>query len=430
MTRQEKANLGTPEDRLPPHDVRNEMAVLGCILHDNACFQTVVGSVKDSASLFYDLRCREAFEAMQRLHASTSPISTVSLYTEIGPTANLPFIAELMDASPSAAHLEYSLDRVRSAFVARKVIAACAGAIAEAFSSGGGEDVMTALSARIAETQQLLETKAAKPVGVVLRRCIDRYERMTLGPAQGLPTGFLSVDTIGGLTPGELILICGQTGLGKSTLALNILHSCVRIGIPAAVFSLEMSDEAWLDRLISLDLGIDRRAFRSKEHFTQGVLDRVAANVPRLGKLPLWLVDDPGIGSQEIARIAEALVSANGVRLVVIDYAQLVEPDASKDNREQQVAAIGRAARQMAQRLKVVCLMLSQLNDEGKVRESRALLHEAHMAITLTERDNGLWIVCSKGRDVQFNDFPVSFDALRCRLTQQSPVQHHNYESP
>lgn len=415
-------------DRLPPHDLLNEQAVLGCILLEPSCLEEITGACAEPGSLFYDLRHKVVFAALRSLRTSQEPISVLTLITELRKAntfdscGGLAYIAALPDATPSAAHLGYSLGEIQSKYVARRMIAACAEAVGEAYEKSGD---MAALLARLESDVLQISTgltrSEAKPAKEILRLCVDRYERLIAGQEAGIPTGFLPIDTNGGFFPGELVLVCGETGLGKSTLALNLMHTAFKAAIPTVLFSLEMSSEAWMDRLLSLDLGIDRRVFRNRSMFTEGILSVVAFNMNRISKLPLWASDDATAGVHDVRRIVKALVARQAVRLVVVDYAQIVSPPAY-DSREQQVAAIGRAMRSLAQETKTVVILLSQLNDEGKVRESRALLHEAHVCLTLQNRESRLWITCTKGRDMQFPDFPVDFNTLECKLTQASQL--------
>jgi replicative DNA helicase len=417
-------------DRLPPHDEQNEAAAIGCALLDSSCIDVLLSTAKEH-DFFYDLRHQIILSKIRALRESFQPVTVLSVATELRHSNQLEeaggmvYLSTLPDSTPSAAHLEYSLEVLRKKFIARRMIAACTEAAAQAYDhKGEADELIEAFRTRVNEAGTLIDAKEAQPAKVVLRRCVDRYERMLAGEETGIQTGYTAIDASGGLQMGELVLVCGQTGLGKSTFALNLVHSALRNSIPVALFSLEMSDEAWMDRLIALDLDIDRRAFRSRSIFTENVMRRIAVNMPRLSKLPLWLCDDAQSTVEDIRRVSKLLVERQRVRLVVVDYAQIVTPPRSIDSREQQVAYIGRSLRALAQETRCVFIVLSQLNDEGKVRESRALLHEAHVCIKLEERENNvIWAVCAKGRDTQFPSFPLEFDALTCSMKQASQTE-------
>ncbi len=423
--RRQKANLQPDTNRLPPHDLTAEQGVLGCILLSPACLIECEGAFSGQEGMFYDEKHQAIYKAMKAVEAGLDLVTLQAKLKDLGELeaiGGLSYLLSLPDATPSAANLDYYLAILKNKFIARKMLQACAQAVGMVYENEQSSELLDAFRSKINEVDDMLQTKDAKPARAVLNKCINRYEQMLMGNDQGLFTGFVAIDANGGLYPGEMVLVCGPTGYGKSTLALNLMHHSLKSQIPTAVFSFEMSDQAWMDRLLSLDLNIDRRAFRSKDRFNQGVLEKITKNVSKLSKLPLWVCDSPVSTVEDIRRTVKHLAAKNGVRLVVVDYAQIVTPPKSIDSREQQVAYIGRSLRSIAQETNAVILVLSQLNDEGKVRESRALLHECHMCMTLQSRDEKLWVTCTKGRDTMFPDFPLDFDPLFCRMTQSSQV--------
>lgn len=421
----------TDLDRVPPHDPQNEAAAIGCALLDSSCVDVLLGTAKEP-DFFFDLRHRTMLEVIRSLQTSFKPVNMLTVTTELNDSkrmdmaGGLPYVATMPDATPNAAHLDYALDKLRQKFIARRMIAACTEAVAQAYEhTGEADELIESFHNKVSEAGRLIEAREAKPAKEILRRCIDRYERIIAGEELGIATGFSAIDMQGGFQPGELVIVAGSTGMGKSTLALNLVHAAMRAGVGVGLFSLEMTDEAWMDRLLSLDLELDRRTFRSRSMFTEGVLRRIASNTPRLGKLPLWVCDDAQSTVEDIRRIAKVIIQRNHVRLLVVDYAQIVTPPKFIDSREQQVAYIGRSLRALAQETRAVVIVLSQLNDEGKIRESRALLHEAHLCLMMAEDSGRLWVRCAKGRDMQFPAFPVDFDPLKCRITQASQTDEH-----
>lgn len=421
-------------ETLPPHDSLNEQAALGCVLLDSSALDVLLSSVGNTDDFFYELRHRIILSAFRRILEAARPISALAVITELRAMGELEavggmaYISSLPEATPSAAHLPYCLDVLRKKFVARRMIAACTEAIGAAYKDDtDSAELLESFKDNIATAEGSIKGHDVKPIKDILGRCVDRYERMLAGEEAGLATGFFKIDAAGGLAQGELVLLCGTTGLGKSTLALNILHTNLKNGVPCALFSFEMSDEAWMDRLLSLDLSIDRSAFRSKDRFNNGVMQKLASAIPRLSKLPLWISDDTMATVDDMRRTIKKMVERSGIRMVVVDYAQIVSPPKSVESREQQVAYIGRTLRSIAQETKVVMIVLSQLNDDGKVRESRALLHEAHVCITLQQREERLWVALTKGRDMNFQDFPVDFHPLNCKITQAEQFDTNEY---
>lgn len=433
QSRRRKAALSDPStpDRLPPHSIEAEQGVLGCILlSPNDCIGHCILKFTSGPEVFYDLRHRAAYEVLLDMHGRNAAIDLITVQQELKDrnqlesVGGLAYLASLPDTVPSAANLDYYVEIVREKHVLREMITACTDVVSRAYDHQGEVDTLLDEVERdiLRISGNRVKILEAKPARDVLSQCVDRYERMVLGEESGINTGFVAIDANGGLFPGEMVLLCGPTGKGKSTLALNIIHATLTARIPTSIFSFEMSAGAWMDRLLALDLSIDRRAFRSRSRFNDGVLLRIAANTARIAAMPLWVCDDTQSTVDDLRRVIKQLVSRNGLKVVVVDYAQIVPPPKAVDSREQQVAYIGRSLRAIAQETNTVMIVLSQLNDEGKVRESRALLHECHLCMTLQDRDGRLWINCTKGRDMQFPDFPVNFDPLFCRITQASQI--------
>lgn len=398
-----------------------EQAAVSCLLSD--CQTATRSGTMPEPELYADLRHRTICETVVGMLARHEAVDVVTIAAELARRQQLEavggyaFLGQLVNIKAVDflfAEYQKRLWHFVDAAETQRVVATLKEKLTD-------DDPLTAIVSATDELQRQKKTTAllteARPLTEALSRAVDRYEKICAGEIKGVPTGFVPIDSQGGLQPGEMVLIAGHTGVGKSTLALNLLYSAVQAGEKAVVFSLEMSEQAWIDRLISLDSRIDRRTFRNRHMFTEATLARIAAHIAKLRSLPIWICDDPNASLGLIRRVAARLAATAGVRLMVVDYAQLVCPG-SEDSREQQVAAIGRGIRSICQEYQLVGLVLSQLNDDGRVRESRALLHESHLALLLEEREGKLWVTSPKGREMYVPDFPVDFDALTCRLTQ------------
>lgn len=398
-----------------------EQAAISCLISD--CQTATSSGTMPEPELYADLRHRTICDAVVGMLARHEAVDVITVAAELAKIKQLEavggyaFLGHLINIKAMDFMFPAYQQRLWhfvDAAETQRVIAALKENLTD-------DDPLTALVSATDELQRQKKTTAvlteARPLADALTRAVDRYEQICAGQIKGIPTGFVPIDSQGGLQPSEMVLIAGHTGVGKSTLALNILYSAAQAGEKAVVFSLEMSEQSWIDRLISLDSRIDRRTFRNRHMFTEATLVKIANHIARLRALPIWICDDPNATLGLIRRVAARLAATAGVRLMVVDYAQLVSPG-NEDSREQQVAAIGRGIRSICQEYKIVGLVLSQLNDDGRVRESRALLHEAHLALLLEERDGKLWVTSPKGREMYVPDFPVDFDALTCRLSQ------------
>jgi len=272
-----------------------------------------------------------------------------------------------------------------------------------------------------------------KPFQRLIEEAIPRYEWMMLNKDKlGVPTGFSSFDRVsGGLKPGGYTLIAANTGVGKSTLALNVINAAVKAGHGVVLFSLEMSREDITDMMFSLNCHVDRNHFNTGE-FTESDLKAMVAGTGWMKNLPLWVDDDPNITADKIRRRVLSLVAEKQIGLAVIDYAQLALPETKQDNREQDVAAVALAMRVLSREANIPVVLLSQLNDEGRVRESRKLAHEAATVLRM-ERDSkddltdpNITLVVCKGRKIPSNPIPLYFKAEYCQITERCQINEQD----
>lgn len=250
---------------------------------------------------------------------------------------------------------------------------------------------------------------------------IERYDELQRNRgATGLLTGLKRFDDVsGGLKRGNMIVLAAETNVGKSLLALNIINEAINSGKTCALFSLEMDrDEIW-DLLLSLNLKLDRNVFNTGNFSEQQMLS-ITNGSGRISRLPLHIFDDPVMTVDDIELACAKLIQDFNLQLVVVDYLQLVSPPAFfKDSREQQIAHIGRAIRMMAKKFKVPFIAVSQLNEDGKIRESRAVVHDAHIVLMLEVEENELRLRIAKGRSIPKFTFRI-FDNFRlCKLSDR-----------
>jgi hypothetical protein len=262
------------------------------------------------------------------------------------------------------------------------------------------------------------------PLRNTARAAIPRYEELVQNKdARGLPTGITKFDRdTGGLKKGQFIVLAAETNVGKSSVGLNILNRSLIDSKAVALFSLEMDRDEIFDLLLCMNLGVDRNSFNTGV-FPERDLHKIAMNVGRIGKYPLYIYDNPGLSIDEIERESIALAQKVDLRLIVVDYLQLVLPPSTmRDNREQQIAFIGRSLRTLAKRCKVPLIAVSQLNEEGKIRESRAVAHDAHIVFMLEADGSNMVMRVTKGRSIQKKSYDIAFDAIHCKVYEPSPI--------
>lgn len=204
------------------------------------------------------------------------------------------------------------------------------------------------------------------------------------GKIPGFGTGLIDLDRqLGGLQPPQLIIVAGETGRGKTALALKVArHNAVDNSVPVGFISLEMSGEELSTRLIASIGKVDLHTFITRGG-AESDMHKIAGAVTRLSQSKLHICDDSDIDFLKLRSIGREMKRLSEVEIIVLDYIQLLNASSADDNRERIVAASAASAKQMAKELNVVVIALSQLNDDGKLRESRAIGHHADKVIQI-----------------------------------------------
>lgn len=279
------------------------------------------------------------------------------------------------------------------------------------------------------EKSLLIPAIEEKPFAVLCDEAMTRYEDMMVNRGKlGVPIGLESFDKVsGGLKPGGYTLLAAGTGVGKTTLAINMINSALRAGYKVALFSLEMPREDIVDMMFSMNCSVNRNVFNTGE-FTEGQIASMIGNISWMRDLPLWIDDKPDLTVEEIRQRVFALRQEANIGLAVVDYAQLALPDGRVDTREQAVASVALGLRLLSREANIPIVLLSQLNDDGKVRESRKLTHEAATVMYLTRDSEDLenpnmTLKIMKGRKIPSTPIRLYLKAEYCRITERSPIE-------
>lgn len=276
-----------------------------------------------------------------------------------------------------------------------------------------------------------LEIPAAedKPFRNIVLDAVNRYEELFSNPGlHGTPTGLADFDyDTGGLKAGQMTVIAAETNGGKSTLALNIINGSLNRGFGVALFTMEMGNDEIADNLFAMNCKIDRGCFNTGR-FTQGDMESMAGHTARIAAFKLWTYDDSILTVSEIRKRILALRMDGCISLAVVDYAQIVQPENFESPREQQVAAIARALCACAKDAAIPIIVLSQLNDEGKLRESRVIAHEAHNVLLIENKEHEFKMVLRvvKGRRIQKKDYELFYEPKFCRVASMSKTNHYD----
>lgn len=245
---------------------------------------------------------------------------------------------------------------------------------------------------------------------------IDRYEEIRNGGRTGVMTPFKYFNELtGGLKPGNMVVVGAPSGGYKTTFALNIARH-VAMTEQVALFSLEMSRQEVMDIMFSMTLEIDRNHFNTGR-FSKEEIDTIALRRDEVERLKLAIFDDAFVGADEIRADCLSLSCDSPLGLIVVDYLQLMNIHGFKSNREQEIAQISHGLKAIANENKCPLIALSQLNEEGYLRESRAIGHDANVVLILEDNLGTLTVKIDKGRTIPKTSFELSIIDNFCRIS-------------
>jgi replicative DNA helicase len=352
-----------------------EQAVLGAMLLDQDA--ALRGSELLEDSLFYREAHRRLFRAMRRLVEQRVVIDHVTLRDDLLRRGELDaaggelYIAELVDAVPTTANLEAHASIVREKAILRHLIEAGTQIVSQAYDGRqpAGE-LLDAAESRIFQIAQQRKAEGFARLKEMLWPTMERIEKLHQEGKSitGVPTGFVDLDDMtSGFQPSDLVIVAARPSMGKTALCLNIAAHAAETHSGVAVFSLEMSKESLVQRLLCAEARVDsqrvRRGTLSDSDFT--MLAR-AAGV--LSSCPIWIDDTPALTLLEMRAKARRLRIENDIGLIVVDYLQLMRSPQYSENRVQEISDISRSLKALAKELEVPVIALSQLSRASEQR--------------------------------------------------------------
>lgn len=371
-------------DKTVPHNIEAEEAVLGSLLIDPEALFRVASFLKSDD--FYIRKNGWIYQAILDLHERREPIDFVTLCTELEAREKLEevggaaYITHLINAVPSAIHVEAYGRLVEQTSVRRHLIGA-AGSIAQL--AYNEEQEVEAVVDRAEQTlfgiSQRRVTGEMAPIQDVIRSYYDRIEYLYehRGEPLGVPTGFVDLDRLlGGLQNSDLVIVAARPSMGKTSLVLSFSRHAARLGKHVAVFSLEMSDEQVVQRLVAAETGIDAQRLRlGRLEENEWPLFVQATGV--LSELPIFIDDTPSISALQLRTKARRIHAEHELDLIVVDYLQLMTTDVRVENRVQEVSYISRMLKALARELDVPLVAASQLSRAVEQRsEKRPVLSD------------------------------------------------------
>jgi len=362
--------------RTPPHSVEAEQSVLGGLLLDNASWDRIADRL--AGEDFYRHDHRLIFQQVSRLIEQSRPADAITVFEALqtsgkaGEAGGLAYLNALAQNTPSAANLRRYAEIVRERAVLRRLVSV-GEEVAAAALNPQGRDAKQLLDEAEAKVFQIAEQGARDRGGFVkleplLTRVVQRiqelFERASPSDVTGVPSGFTDLDAkTAGFQEGDLIIIAGRPSMGKTALALNIgQHVAIDLGMPVAVFSMEMASEQLAMRLLGSVGRIDAHRLRTGR-LTDEDWPKLSEAMERMHTAPLHIDETPALNALELRARARRLAREYGkLGLIIVDYLQLMSASSMGENRATEISEISRSLKSLAKELKVPVIALSQLN--------------------------------------------------------------------
>ena len=393
--------------KVPPHDEDAEQAVLGSMLTDNDAVMAAVEVLKEDA--FYREDNKIIYQAILNLYSKSEPIDIITLKDELESmgkfeqVGGFEYLASLPDKVPTTANVQKYIKIVEEKSVLRNLIKTANEIIELGYNpTEDVEDIMDGAEKKIFDIMQSKNTKSYTPIKDVLVESFTNLEKLynQKQHVTGVPTQFYDLDDkTAGLHGSELILVAARPAMGKTAFALNIAtNAALRANVPVAIFSLEMSKDQLVNRMLCSEAMVDSNKVRT------GKLDeedwtKLAGSIGPLSEAEIYIDDTPGITVTEIRAKCRKLKLEKNIGMVVIDYLQLVQGSNRRNgSREQEISEISRSLKILAKELDVPVIALSQLSraveqrDDHRpmlsdLRESGAIEQDADIVMFLYRDD-------------------------------------------
>ncbi|MEJ1154215.1 MULTISPECIES: replicative DNA helicase [Microbacterium] len=443
--------LGKPRDfeRTPPHDVLAEQSTLGGMLLSKDAVADVIESLRGTD--FYIPKHELIFEAVLTLYSHGEPTDVVAVTDELIKTGELQraggadYLHTLTSIVPTAANAGYYASIVSERALLRRLVDAGTRIVQLGY-SGEGEalDLVNNAQAEIYSVNGAEATEDYVPLTTAVDAAVEEIEaaRGRDGQMTGIPTGFSGLDQLtNGLHPGQMIIIAARPAMGKSTLALDFARSsAIANNMPTIVFSLEMGRSEIAMRLMSAEGSIPLQSMR------KGTLDSrdwttIASTRGRINDAPLYIDDSPNMTLVEIRAKCRRLKQRVGLKMVIIDYLQLMTSGKRVESRQQEVSEFSRALKLLAKELGVPVVALSQLNRGAEqrsdkkpalsdLRESGSIEQDADMVVLLhreaayekdSPRAGEADLIIAKHRNGPTDTLTVAFQGHFSRFTDMAP---------
>jgi len=405
-----KQQSDTDKLKLPPQDIEAEQSVLGGIMIDKNAITKVADILV--AEDFYRPNDQKIYETMLELFSKSQPIDILTVSSrlkekeQLEEVGGISYLTELINAVPTSSHIAHYAKIVNKKRVLRELLAASY-EIGELASHEEKEtqDILDEAEQKIFAVFQRIVINAFQHIKQGLKQAFERIDMLhkQKGQLRGVPTGFKALDNIlAGLQKSDLVILASRPSLGKSSLALDIArNAATKHKIPIGLFTLEMSRDQVIDRLIAAEANVPLWKIRTGKLSEEGSpndFELIQEAMARLDEAPIYIDDTASPTVIQIRAMARRLKAESGLGLLIIDYLQLILPSTNTNNIVQQVTEISRSLKGLAKELNVPVLALSQLNRAveqrpnqiprlSDLRESGAIEQDADVVMLIYRED-------------------------------------------
>lgn len=425
--------------KIPPHNEEAETSVLGAILIDKDAISIVSEII--SGRDFYNDTNAIIYSAMLSLYEDKKPIDILTLTSRLkkekmDKKIESSYISDLVNSVPTAANVEHYASLIKEASLKRALIKAGTEISELGFGEEEVGDILNKAESSIFSISQWQISKGFIPIREALAESFDRIDELHKKGAgfRGIRTGFLDLDNmLSGLQESNLIILAARPGQGKTAMAVNIAQFVgVSEKLPVGFFSLEMSKEEVVDRLLINQADVD--AWRLKTgRLSETDFSSLSEAMGQLADAPIFIDDTPGISVSDMRSKARRLQLEHKIKLLIVDYLQLADPGRRYDNRVQEVSIVSQSLKNLARELKIPVLAVSQLSravehrGERKpqladLRESGAIEQDADVVMFLyrTEEEYGktmpMKLLIAKHRNGPIGEIDLLFRGDRIRF--------------
>ncbi len=392
-------------ERTPPQDLVAEQSVLGGALLSKDAIADVVEIIRDRD--FYRPAHELIYGAIIELYGRGEPVDPVTVSAELNKRGELskvggaPYLHTLISSVPTAANAGYYARIVRDHAIMRRLVEAGTKIVQLGYSqSGEVDDVVDNAQAELFQVTERRASEDYVQLANLLPETLDEIERISQGiTAEGVKSGFRDLDALtNGFHAGNMIVVAARPAVGKSTLALDIARNAsIKQGLTSVIFSLEMSRSEITMRMLSAEAKIALNNIRSG-HLSDDEWGRLAKKMGEIHSAPLFIDDSPNLSLMEIRAKARRLKQRHDLKLIIIDYLQLMSSGKRVENRQQEVSEFSRNLKLLAKELDVPVIAISQLNRSPEqradkkpmlsdLRESGSIEQDSDMVILLHRDD-------------------------------------------